>query len=78
MKWEGLGSAGAMNSRHKFEGLGTGRLKFAGLGNWGGGGGGGGGGACRKSSSEDCEFLQLWKKIMRKWADFTKLAAKIS
>ena len=33
--WEGLGTRGAMIGRHNFEGLGTGRLKFASLGNGG-------------------------------------------
>ena len=33
--WEILGIRGAMNGRPSFEGLGTSRLKFTGLGNGG-------------------------------------------
>ena len=53
-----IGNFGSNEGRPGFEGLGTYKLKFAGLGNMGGGGGGGGGGAGggrRKSGSDLAE-----------------------
>ena len=51
-----------MNGRLNFRGLGTGRLKFLGLGNKGGGAWGQA--EMRKSGNEGCEFSQSLQKIL--------------